>query len=103
MLGYGLSAQADQSDCIPASGVKKLGGRAWNSRTGWIANDFEVNSVSGPKPHCFLGLQGALNKLLPVGEVKGWSWSRFGYICWGATCKDYASISKGPNGATPKV
>lgn len=98
-------AHADQKDCIPDSGAKKLGGRAWNSRIGWITHEFEVNTTSSDKPHCFLGLKKKEGKALPLGEVKGWSWSRFGYLCWGSTCKDYGNndSKKAPNDTAPKV
>lgn len=94
-------ARADKSDCIPGNGAKKLGGRAWNSRIGWITHEFEVNSSD--KPRCYLGLQKKEGKALPLGEVRGWSWSRFGYLCWGATCKDYGRASKAPNAVNPSV
>ncbi len=98
-------AQAGEKDCIPDTGAKKLGGRAWNSRIGWITHEFEVNTPSGNKPRCFLSLQKKSGKALPVGEVRGWSWSRFGYICWGATCKEHGNndSKKAPNDNNPNV
>ncbi len=92
---------AADDGCIPGSDAVKLGGKAWNSTIGWIANNFDIN-LGNTKRSCGLGLK-YVRKGSPIGEVTGWSWSRFGYICWGKTCKDHASADKAPNNREPIV
>lgn len=93
---------ARRGECIPEAGTKRLGGRAWNSSIGWLTQDFDIRFANNQSVHCYLGLkQDRQDETL--GEVTGWSWSRFGYACWGKTCKTQARKNKAPDGNDPKV
>lgn len=93
---------ARRGECIPQAGMKRLGGRAWNSSIGWLTQDFDIRFSNNQQVHCYLGLkQDRQDETL--GEITGWSWSRFGYACWGKTCKTQAQKNKAPDGNEAKV
>ena len=100
-LYSGRPVVAEDDGCIPGSDSVKLGGKAWNSTMGWIAQHFDIN-LGSTRRSCGLGLK-YVRKGSPLGNVTGWSWSRFGYICWGKTCKDRGGFNNAPDGTTPYV